>query len=470
MRHETLTIVASVIILTGALLYARLLTEAFIPGTTTQDHPALAICLALGLAGLAWMLLLRIFCRRRPDGRLIRSAYILPVLILTGIGLRVLFFDSNPVYENDFKRYLWDGAVTANAQNPYTYSPSEIYEAGKPGASSVPDLARLAIMSNEADFITGAINSPLLTTIYPPAAQAVFALAYAIAPFSPAALKFVFLMIEGLGLAALIACLRARGLSLELSALYWLNPIIIFTTYNGLHMDVLLVSPLLAAVLWSVRRPWLAALMLSLAAAIKLWPLILAPVLFRQWRGRPGVYVGVAGLIAGLTALSVLPMVMSMGESSGLRAYSANWTNSSFLFPLLRAGLGVVTDNPNALARYVIAAIIVAASLRLGFKRPQDPESIAAHVFLLTALFVLLSPTGYPWYFIWFLMFLPLVAEHFAARGLALLSVLGSVYFLRFSLGESGQYHLYTHVLVPIEFGLPLLVVAWDYARRRAHD
>jgi len=62
-----------------------------------------------------------------------------------------MFFGSQPIYENDYKRYLWDGAVAASGESPYIYSPDEIYEASHPGASSRPALARLAVMSNEAD-------------------------------------------------------------------------------------------------------------------------------------------------------------------------------------------------------------------------------------------------------------------------------------------------------------------------------
>jgi len=237
-----------------------------------------------------------------------------------------MFFGSTPVYENDYKRYLWDGSVVASGENPYRFSPLEVFEAGEPGASSVPDLARLAIRSNEANYLTGEINSATLTTIYPPAAQVVFAAAYWIAPYEKWGLKLVFLIIEILGFAAIIAGLRSRNLPLIWSSAYWLNPIIIFTTYNGIHMDVLLVAPLMAALLWIGRHPIRAAIMLSLAAAVKIWPLLLA-----------------------------------------------------------------------------------------------------------------------------------------------LLTLGASAYFARFKIGEAGHYDIYTNVLLPLEFGIPLLVLAWDGVKARRH-
>ena len=467
MQRITAISTALAAILAGALFFVGYISADFAAGTDIQTHPVIALCCALALAGSAWVGLL-LSVRRR--GGVTLPAMILPILIVAGVILRLSFFGSDPIYENDYKRYLWDGAVTANGTSPYIYSPQEVFEAGRPGAASYPELAGLAVMSNQADGITGEINSPVLTTIYPPAAQGVFALAYMIAPFQPWALKLVFLLFEVAGLAALLAGLRAKGLPLIYASLYWLNPLVIFTTYNGLHMDVLLVAPILAALLWAGRRPFIAAVFLSLAAAIKIWPVILAPILFRSWRGRPIIYGSVAVIIAGLTAASLLPMWLHLDSSAGLLAYSANWTNSSFLFPAARTLLENFAADPDRITRYGVAIVLTAVSLSLGFLASNDAGKVPLHLFILTALFVLLSPTGYPWYFIWFLMFLPFVVSHWSARGIALLTVGGAVYFARFQLGDAGHYDVYSRILVPIEFGAALCLLGYDgmKARRRA--
>ena len=455
---------ALAIILAGALLFIRWLTPEFASGTLTENHPVIALCSALVISGAAWFVLT--FGLRKTYAT---AKTLLPFCLLLGLGLRLAFFGSTPVYENDYKRYLWDGAVTAAGENPYRFSPAEIFEAGEPGARSIPDLAMLAIKSNEADFITGEINSSTLTTIYPPAAQGVFAAAHFIAPYKPWGLKLVFLLFEIAAFIMILAGLRARKLPLLWSAAYWLNPVIIFTTYNGIHMDVLLVAPIIAALLSARTRPFLAAIFLALAASIKIWPLLLAPVLFRGWRHRPVVYIGVAAAVAILTALSLAPMMLSLNANSGLAAYSANWTNSSFLFPGLRDAIGLFFDNSDRIARYVIAIALTAMSIWLGFLKPRDETSITAHLMLLAGAFVLLSPTGYPWYFIWFLMFLPFALNHWSARGLALLAIGAAAYFARFQIGEAGHYYIYAKILLPIEFGIPLLVLAWDGWKEKQH-
>ena len=453
------TLYGLAIVLAGSLASVWWLTQEFAPETLTLDNPVIRLCAGLIISCLAWCAILFTL---RKDSQSIRAIF--PIFLLLGLGLRLMFFNSIPVYENDYKRYLWDGSVAAAGENPYRFSPTEIFEASKPGARSIPDLARLAVQSNQADLLTGEINSPDLTTIYPPAAQAVFVAAYWIAPYKPWGLKLVFLLLEILGLIAILAGLRARNLPLSWSAAYWLNPIIIFTTYNGIHMDVLLVAPMIAALLWVGRHPLRAAVMLSVAAAIKIWPLLLAPILFREWRKRPAIYIGIAALVGGLTLTSLAPMLLTLKAESGLAAYSANWTNSSFIFPGLRDALSFLTESPDPdrLARYVIAAGLTALSLWLGFAKPQDAAAIPAHLMILTAAFVFLSPTGYPWYFIWFFMFLPFALHHWSARGLALLTIGAASYYARFKIGEAGNYDIYSRLLLPLEFGIPLLVLAWD--------
>ena len=47
----------------------------------------------------------------------------LGLIIAVGLVSRIILIPSQPVLENDYYRYLWDGAVTAHGYNPYVYSP-----------------------------------------------------------------------------------------------------------------------------------------------------------------------------------------------------------------------------------------------------------------------------------------------------------------------------------------------------------
>ncbi|MCP5063626.1 MAG: hypothetical protein GY936_14360 [Ignavibacteriae bacterium] len=50
-----------------------------------------------------------------------RETSIKVLAYIFGIGLvaRILLVPTVPILEDDFNRYLWDGAVTANGFNPY---------------------------------------------------------------------------------------------------------------------------------------------------------------------------------------------------------------------------------------------------------------------------------------------------------------------------------------------------------------
>jgi len=45
-----------------------------------------------------------------------------------------------------------------------------------------------------------------------------------------------------------------------------------------------------------------------------------------------------------------------------------------------------------------------------------------------------------------------------------------SLYYVRFLLGESGRYGIYTDILVPLQFGLPIIVLLGETVLRRQHE
>jgi len=365
----------------------------------------------------------------------------------------VLFLGSTPVYEDDWNRYLWDGAVTAQGINPYAHPPDATLTVSADASDEVKSLQSLA-MANEN--FTTRINNPHLTTIYPPVAVGVFTAAAIIKPFSLDALRLIYLVIELGALWLLSKTLNAYGRAPFWALLYWLNPMLIYSVYNAGHMDIILVPLLIGALYLVQRKPLWASFMIGLAAAVKIWPLILGPVLLRGQRKTPAIYIG-GGLIMGVTALLLLsPMLLSLGEKSGLQAYAGEWQRSSFLFGYLEAVMGYVADNAGRVARIAVAGIIAALSLWFGFKNTKVQSAIAAYLMLIPLCLFLLSPTGYPWYVLWFLPFLPF----FPLYGAGLLTVTVALYYLRYAMGERDIYELYSSLLVPIQFGLPIFVLA----------
>ena len=443
----------------AALLYARVISIGFILGTDTFSHPYKSFAAALIASGLAWMCFIPLF--KRINAPLGKSLW---ALIFLGAVFRAMFLGSTPIYEDDWNRYLWDGAVTIEGHNPYKHPPEITYVVRQDAPQDVKDLQAL---SGRNGGITGRINNPHLTTIYPPVAMAVFAISAKVKPFDLDVLRLFYLVIDGLSLWLLIKALSLYGRQPFWALLYWLNPMLIYSVYNAGHMDIILVPFLISALYLARRSPLWASLALGLAAAVKIWPLILGPVLLRGHRRKLGIYI-FGGIIMGAAALLLLsPMLLSLGESSGLQAYAGGWKRSSFFFGYIEKGLAFTGDDPGSLARIFVAIIITSLSLWLAFKKTVDEQNLPTCLMIITLCLYLLSPTGYPWYILWFLPFLPFIPLY----GAALLTVMVSLYYVRFAMSERDIYDLYSNVLVPLQFGLPVLILLFEgfKMRRNAH-
>jgi len=446
-------------IILAALLYVRFISIGFVLGTDTFSHPYKSFVAAMITAGFVWMCLIPMF--KRLKFSLGRHLWI---FVFLGVVLRAVFFGSTPIYEDDWNRYLWDGAVTAQGTNPYQYPPKATFAV----KIDAPDqLKAMQVLSVENGNFTGRINNPHLTTIYPPVAMSVFTLAAVIKPFSLDVLRGIYLLIELGTLWLLLKTLMAYGRDRFWALLYWLNPMLIYSVYNAGHMDVILLPFLIGALYLAKRHPLWASLTLGLAAAVKIWPLILGPVLLRGHRKSFPIYIG-GGIIMGLTALLLLtPMLLSLGETSGLQAYAGGWQRSSFVFGYLESGLSFAGENAGRAARVFIAGLLTVLALWLGFKRGDDDKVNPSYLMIVPLCLFLLSPTGYPWYVLWFLPFLPFLPLY----GAALLTVTVSLYYVRFAMAERDIYDLYSAYLVPLQFGLPIVILFWEmYILRKRID
>ena len=223
-------------------------------------------------------------------------------------------------------------------------------------------------------------------------------------------------------------------------------------------MDVLLVPPILLAILWGTKRPLLSGTALSIAVSVKIWPLLLAPIIYRAYRTDFLKLARQAFFVAGLSLLLLLPLILQIKPDAGIHAYSAQWVNSSFLFPLLREVFDIVgITDPNTVTRLLVVFIVIGLSLWFGLISKNDETQLPCQALVLIAVLIWLSPTGYPWYLTWLLILLP-----FAPRFWAVLLFVGAVsYYTRFWFGEAGHYAVYTHALVPLWYGLPLILFIW---------
>ncbi len=435
----------------GLLLW---LSPRFGWGTTAALEPTLLLVALLIAMGALWMTLLG------------RAAHLplrwLPPALLAGLVMRLLLLPSTPIYEDDWYRYLWDGASVAHGINPWRHPPADALTVdafGQPrAATDDAQLTRLRALAANQPYWPQRVAYPYLTSPYPPLTQAAFGVAHLLAPFSLTAWRALLLLADLLAVAVLLALLRRLQRPPGQVLLYWWNPLVPLVSINMGHMDVLLAAPLLTAVWLRLNgRPMASAAALGAATLIKLWPALLLPLMLcRAQRAHVA-----AGLFALLAAGAAAPLLFARHDTNGLGAYATWWNTNGWLFGWLQAavsaGLAELVEQPGLIARMLAGGAIAAVAIWQALRLEDEVELVRRCLWVVLALF-LLAPAGYPWYALWFL---PLLALE-PVRGAALFAVSLPLYFLRFPLGDAG---LFERLIVPAQFAPPLALLLWDASR-----
>lgn len=426
--------IAAALLASAALL--AMSSSRFGPIVQLIDMPSATLGVGLGIAGLCWLGLLPLLAVEERDRRLTGPMW-LSAMIAAGLAMRLLLFTSTPAMEDDYYRYLWEGGLVVHGMSPYEYSPDD---ARAEDADTL--LGRLAL---EAGPVLERVNHSHLRTIYPPVAQAAFALAHVIAPWSLTAWRVVLIAAEAGTLALLIGLLRFVGRSPLWAALYWWNPIVIKEIANSAHMEGVLMLLVVAAVSLYARGRTLAAIcMLGLAIGTKLWPLLLAPLLLRPLLGDPRrLALAVAVLAAMLTAFAWPIIDGGLDETSGFVAFAEHWQTNSALFPALYKLLAqfpgtTVGDTPLAgrLARGLLGLAAAGVAIGVAVRAADGSAGRIRRAATVIFALVLVSPAQFPWYMTWmipFLAFRPSLA-------LALVMVTSPLYYTLFHFSARGTY------------------------------
>ncbi|MFO2548422.1 glycosyltransferase family 87 protein [Alicyclobacillus cycloheptanicus] len=310
-----------------------------------------------------------------------------------GIGLCVaVWLALQPIaLSMDVLRYLWDGRLMTHGINPYAYVPAD------------PHLAALQHWR-----YWGSMNWKQWPEAYPPLAQLYFGAIALVTNGTVRAYKLV-LILNGIVSAALFyRVLRARQPAafatdrrvVHQFALFALFPPLLVETYGGGHVDALAIPWMLLAWLWTLQhKPGRMGFAIAMAAAIKLYPVVLFAALWDIRRKRD-VAKSLAAFFVTWTVLC-LPF---LGAGRGLIAYFhdvgaipydgsisivlTNWIGPWFLHH--------ATD-------FVFLGVCGAWALALLTKARHLPLERKASLLGLT--FLLASPLFHPWYLVSLLPF-----------------------------------------------------------------
>ncbi len=439
------------------ILYAALawVSQSFSYGHGYQERPILVF---VGLYGVAFIVYVGAVWRVKRQAS--ESAPLSLVLSFAVLFRLVLLF-SEPIQEDDFYRYLWDGKVVASGLNPYRFTPREVQtNNGKEG----PLQLYRDLTETDAHFalLLARINHPDVPTLYPPVAQAVFGLAALIAPGSLLALRLIFFCFDLAVCGVIVRLLCHLGSSPLWVLVYAWSPLVIKETINSVHYDVvptfLLVLALLALVTGRLSGGFL-----SLGGAIlgKIFPVILLPLFAcHAWR-RYGLGRACGGLaLTGLVVMGGYAPFAAAGSGlwQGFVTFAEHWQTNSLVFPVLHQ---MIADR--WLANGIVASCLAGAvGVALGWNSEGDDDRFLRGCFFVMGALLLLSPVGNPWYFLWVMPFVCL----FPWAAWLLLSGLLGLYYTAFYFLYHGEPETFRW-MVWLEYLPFYAVLAWEAWRMR---
>ena len=389
----------------------RLLVAGFL-GSALVALGAVSVALSwLGIAllGAAW------WASRPLDVRHQRRAAVAWALPL---------LDAPPLYSRDLYAYAGQAALVVAGRDPYDVGPGAL---GGTLTAGVDEVWRDAPAPYGPGWLSLAGLGVRLTGD----------------SVAPAVLGLRLLAVVGVVLVAWalgrLAADPARALWLGVA-----NPLALLHLVAGGHNDALMVGLLLAGLAVARQALALAAVLVTLAALVKvpaLAGLAYLPLLVPQRLRAAAVVPAVAVATA---------VVVSFGSGLGwdwLGTLDTGRARLSLLSPLTGLGTAVGALDPVLLAGSVVAAVVCVVLLGLAALGRLDP--LTALGVTLLAVSVLL-PVVQPWYLLWGVCLLAARVGPRAAAGLGAASLV-----LCLAIAPSGR-----HVVRPPLYGLPTVLAA----------
>jgi len=340
----------------------------------------------IGLFGglfLLYVLAVAVVLRWRPDDRLL-----LGLVLAFALLFRLSLLGSPVVLSSDVYRYLWDGRVQWAGISPYRYPPTA---------------AELVPLRDET--IHPRINRPTKPTVYPPGAQAAFALVALVSPNNLPAWRVFLLSSEILTMGLLLVLLQRAGVTQAAVIVYAWSPLVVFEGVQAGHVDLAMIPLVLAALAFRQRGSSVrAGIALGAAVLVKLYPLILLPAWWRprDWRFPAAVAATVVlGYLphaanVGLGVIGFLPEYLGRVEDHniGLRA-------------LMTYPFGLTGDLARVVAMALLFSLMAGILAWIGRTNGGNAAGMTRAGALAVGTYLLLVPTSmHPWYVLWIVPFL----------------------------------------------------------------
>ena len=314
------------------------------------------------------------------------------VIIGAALLLRVSLLLMTPNLSDDYFRFIWDGQLVANGNNPYLITPSALISS----AQTIPGITQALFEQ---------LNSPTYYSVYPPICQFIFGLSAKINGSNVLGnvilIRFFILLAEFGTITLLHRLTRIFKLPQTLVLIYAFNPLVIIELTGNLHFEAIMIFFLLLAVYLLVKeRPFLSAISFALAVGTKLIPIIFLPLLIKRLGKRKSAYyfmiVGVTILLFSTPFLSV-QSISNYFSSLGLY-FQAFEFNASIYYAVRWVGAQMASDSIVNISIVLLPILsLVTIAIVAVRERMVDWQSLFTSMLFCLTAYLLFSTNVHPW-------------------------------------------------------------------------
>lgn len=297
------------------------------------------------------------------------------IIFLFGVLFRLVLIPAVPSTSDDVYRYIWEGKLVYHGENPFEKAPDN------------PDLKYLH-SQDYPDLVT----YKNMTTIYPAAAQLIFLTGYLLSGENDLGLKLLYLLAEIFTFIFILKILTLRKISKSLLILYAWLPLPIMEYFINSHIDVVGITFFVIFIYYMLIDKYTVAVFpFALSILIKLYPIIVLPLLMKKLRLKNFVFFS-SVLIVILTVGMVLFIPDERSVNASLFTYLSTWSFNGSFFSLFN-----LIFNDSYIARSIILILFMAAVGNIAI-RYQD---FLMGVYGVWICFIMFAATLYPWYLGW---------------------------------------------------------------------
>jgi alpha-1,6-mannosyltransferase len=296
------------------------------------------------------------------------------LIILFGIVFRITLLPTSITTSDDVHRYLWEGKVIVNGNNPFTTPPND------------------SCLFHLHDDNFGKVTFKHLPAIYPPLSQIVFAVTYFAAGNSIVFLKIIYLVFELITLIFLLKILILKGKNPKLILLYAWLPLPIMEYFINAHLDPIGIAFLVTFVYYFEKNKLgISSVLLAFAFLTKLLALFILPLIIKKLGIKKTLIFYLIFLLTCL--IFYLPFISrNLDVLAGLFRYLEHWEFNGSIYNIIK-----VIFSRGDIARTVCAVLLSLSVIIISFKYNDFINGIFG-IFLCILIF---STTLYPWYLGW---------------------------------------------------------------------